>query len=40
MSGGRSMFEGNMDDEREFDEEKTKAGIDAFIETLGVKKPS
>jgi len=40
MSGGRSMFEGNMGDEREFDEEKTKARIDAFLETSGVKKPS
>ncbi len=30
-------FEGNMGDEREFDEERTKARIDAFMETLGVK---
>lgn len=30
-------FEGNMGDEREFDEVKTKARIDAFMETLGVK---
>lgn len=33
-------FEGNMGDEREFDEERTKARINAFMETLGVKKPS
>jgi benzoyl-CoA reductase subunit B len=33
-------FEGNMGDEREFDPERTKARIDAFMETLGVKKPS
>jgi len=30
-------FEGNMGDEREFDEVKTKARIDAFMETLGAK---
>ena len=32
------VFEGNMGDEREFDEVKTTARIDAFLETLGVKK--
>jgi benzoyl-CoA reductase subunit B len=31
------VFEGNMGDEREFDEVKTQARIDAFMETLGVK---
>jgi len=31
-------FEGNMGDEREFDEARTVARIDAFMETLGVKK--
>jgi benzoyl-CoA reductase subunit B len=31
-------FEGNMGDEREFDEARTLARIDAFMETLGVKK--
>jgi len=31
-------FEGNMGDEREFDEPRTMARIDAFMETLGVKK--
>jgi len=30
-------FEGNMGDEREFDESKTVARIDAFMETLGLK---
>lgn len=32
-------FEGNMGDEREFDEARTMQRIDAFMETLGVKKP-
>ena len=31
------VFEGNMGDEREFDEVKTQARIDSFMETLGVK---
>jgi len=31
-------FEGNMGDEREFDVTKTMARIDAFMETLGIKK--
>ncbi|MEW6252194.1 MAG: benzoyl-CoA reductase, bzd-type, subunit O [Planctomycetota bacterium] len=31
-------FEGNMGDEREFDEARVKARFDAFMETLGVKK--
>ena len=31
-------FEGNMGDEREFDMTKTMARIDAFMETLGVKR--
>ncbi len=31
-------FEGNMGDEREFDEARTVARIDAFMETLGVRK--
>jgi benzoyl-CoA reductase subunit B len=30
-------FEGNMGDEREFDEARTQQRIDAFMETLGVK---
>jgi benzoyl-CoA reductase subunit B len=30
-------FEGNMGDEREFDESKTRDRIDAFMETLGVQ---
>jgi benzoyl-CoA reductase subunit B len=30
-------YEGNMGDEREFDEPRTLARIDAFLETLGVK---
>jgi benzoyl-CoA reductase subunit B len=30
-------FEGNMGDEREFDEARVKARFDAFMETLGVK---
>ena len=29
-------FEGNMGDEREFDEARTMARIDAFMETLGL----
>jgi len=29
-------FEGNMGDEREFDEAKTQDRIDAFMETLGL----
>lgn len=32
------IFEGNMGDEREFDEARTTARIDSFMETLGVKK--
>lgn len=32
------VFEGNMGDEREFDEAKTIARIDAFMETLGFEK--
>ena len=31
-------FEGNMGVEREFDEVKTMARIDAFMETLGIEK--
>lgn len=31
-------FEGNMGDEREFDETRTMARIDAFMETLGIRK--
>jgi benzoyl-CoA reductase subunit B len=31
-------FEGNMGDEREFDEVKTMSRIDAFMETLGIEK--
>ena len=31
-------FEGNMGDEREFDETRTMARIDAFMETLDMKK--
>jgi benzoyl-CoA reductase subunit B len=31
-------FEGNMGDEREFDEPGTRARIDAFMETLGLKR--
>lgn len=31
-------FEGNMGDEREFDESRTTARIDSFMETLGLKK--
>jgi len=31
-------YEGNMGDEREFDESKTYARIDAFMESLGLKK--
>ena len=31
-------FEGNMGDEREFDATKTMARIDAFMETLGIKR--
>ena len=30
-------FEGNMGDEREFDEARTMARIDTFMETLGIK---
>ncbi|MEW5760307.1 MAG: benzoyl-CoA reductase, bzd-type, subunit O [Candidatus Thermoplasmatota archaeon] len=32
------IFEGNMGDEREFDEAKTTARIDSFMETLGIRK--
>ena len=32
-------FEGNLGDEREFDEARTIQRMDAFMETLGVKKP-
>ena len=32
------IFEGNMGDEREFDEPRTQARIDAFMETLGLKR--
>lgn len=32
------IFEGNMGDEREFDEPRTNARIDAFMETLGLKR--
>jgi len=31
-------FEGNMGDEREFDEARTMARVDAFMETLGIKR--
>ncbi len=30
-------FEGNMGDEREFDEAQTDARIDSFMETLGLE---
>jgi benzoyl-CoA reductase subunit B len=30
-------FEGNMGDEREFDESQAKARMDSFMETLGIK---
>ena len=30
-------FEGNMGDEREFDLERTRAEIDAFLEILGAR---
>jgi benzoyl-CoA reductase subunit B len=32
------VFEGNMGDEREFDMTRTMSRIDAFMETLGIKK--
>ncbi len=32
------VFEGNMGDEREFDEARTMARIDAFMETLGMER--
>ena len=32
------VFEGNMGDEREFDMTRTMARIDAFMETLSMKK--
>jgi benzoyl-CoA reductase subunit B len=31
-------FEGNMGDEREFDEVRTTARVDAFMEQLGLRK--
>ncbi|MCW2278174.1 2-hydroxyglutaryl-CoA dehydratase D-component [Heliophilum fasciatum] len=31
-------FEGNMGDEREFDEARTMDRIDAFMETMGLKR--
>jgi benzoyl-CoA reductase subunit B len=31
-------FEGNMGDEREFDEARTLRRIDSFMETLGIKR--
>jgi benzoyl-CoA reductase subunit B len=31
------VFEGNMGDEREFDEPRTMARIDTFMETLGME---
>jgi benzoyl-CoA reductase subunit B len=31
-------FEGNMGDEREFDESRTMARIDAFMESLGLER--
>jgi len=31
-------FEGNMGDEREFDEVRTQARVDAFMEQLGLRK--
>jgi benzoyl-CoA reductase subunit B len=33
------MFEGNMVDEREFDEKATENRTDIFLESLGLKKP-
>jgi benzoyl-CoA reductase subunit B len=33
-------FEGNMGDEREFDEQATLNRIDIFMESLGLKKPT
>ncbi len=39
--GARLMIvEGNMGDEREFDEKRTMARIDSFMETLGVTIPT
>jgi benzoyl-CoA reductase subunit B len=32
------IFEGNMGDEREFDEARTVARIDSFMESLDVKR--
>jgi benzoyl-CoA reductase subunit B len=32
------VFEGNMGDEREFDEARTMARIDSFMESLSVPK--
>jgi benzoyl-CoA reductase subunit B len=31
-------FEGNMGDEREFDEARVKDRFDAFMETLGIRR--
>ena len=31
-------FEGNMGDEREFDEVRTQARVDAFMEQLGLRR--
>jgi benzoyl-CoA reductase subunit B len=31
-------FEGNMGDEREFDEARVRARVDAFMETLGQRR--
>jgi benzoyl-CoA reductase subunit B len=33
------VFEGNMGDEREFDEAATQNRIDSFMESLGIKRP-
>jgi benzoyl-CoA reductase subunit B len=33
------VFEGNMGDEREFDETAARNRIDSFMESLGVKRP-
>jgi len=32
------IFEGNMGDEREFDEVATMSRIDTFMESLGIRK--
>ena len=34
-----TTFEGNMGDESEFDEIRTRSRIDSFMESLGVRRP-